>query len=239
MGKIVGRDTGQGENLWLPTEKRINIFFANFGSGKTELALNYVLAFVGTYPRTALIDIDIINPYFTSRLASDMLEKHNIEVITAPGFKSKGPQPIIPQRVLTSFISEECGVVCDVGGDNVGAVALGQFSNLLKAQGYELFLVVNPFRPLTRNVDDIKRMLDELEAVSRLKATSLASNPNLGNDTSADAILEGHAIVQEASEKLGLRVAFAGVLTTLVDEVEHHIDVPILPVEIRLKKPWE
>lgn len=56
------------------------IFLAgNYGSGKTELALNLAIGFAKS-GRTALVDIDIVNPYFRSAEHGPLLEGHTGEI---------------------------------------------------------------------------------------------------------------------------------------------------------------
>ena len=46
--------------------KRIQIITGHYGSGKTEYAVNLALQLAGTGRKTALADLDIVNPYFRS-----------------------------------------------------------------------------------------------------------------------------------------------------------------------------
>ena len=48
------------------TDKRIVVFAGHYGSGKTNIAVNYALALREKYPGKAvsLADLDIVNPYF-------------------------------------------------------------------------------------------------------------------------------------------------------------------------------
>ena len=48
-----------------PIFKRYVVLVGNFGSGKTELALNLAMDAVKS-DSTMLVDMDIINPYFKS-----------------------------------------------------------------------------------------------------------------------------------------------------------------------------
>lgn len=63
-------------SIWPLTHKHIHLIAGHYGSGKTELAVSLALlaAQARAYPRIALIDLDIANPYFRSRERRDLLE---------------------------------------------------------------------------------------------------------------------------------------------------------------------
>ncbi len=50
----------------MPMERRITVFCGNFGSGKTELAYAYSKALRQGGEPVTLVDLDLVNPYFTS-----------------------------------------------------------------------------------------------------------------------------------------------------------------------------
>ena len=47
--------------------KRITLFVGHYGSGKTNIAVNYALKLAKERPQVALADLDIVNPYFRSK----------------------------------------------------------------------------------------------------------------------------------------------------------------------------
>ncbi len=64
---------------------RIVIFVGAFGSGKTEIALNYVRVLRKQGKQVAIVDLDIASPYFRSRDVTEKLTTQGIEVIAPPG----------------------------------------------------------------------------------------------------------------------------------------------------------
>ena len=47
--------------------KRVTLFAGHYGSGKTNIAVNYALLLAREGRRTAIADLDIVNPYFRTK----------------------------------------------------------------------------------------------------------------------------------------------------------------------------
>ena len=64
--------------------KRIIVIAGHYGSGKTELAVSLALSLARqqekAYPRLALVDLDVANPYFRSREQQELLRAHGVQV---------------------------------------------------------------------------------------------------------------------------------------------------------------
>jgi len=217
--------------------KRIAIFAGAFGSGKTELALNYAHRAAAEGRRVALADLDIVSPYFRSRDTAAELAAQGIEVIAPLGELAQADLPVISPRVRAALADPELMVVLDVGGDDAGATALGQFSDQLKSLPHALLLVVNTCRPFTRDVDGIANMVHTIERATHLTVTGLVANPNLGAETTAEIIRVGLARVEEAARNLNLPVAALAVRADLAAQVGE-LTVPLFPLQIFLLPPW-
>ncbi len=207
---------------------QVQIFAGRFGSGKSEVALNYALALArGTRPDAGrpapaadsagatpgdapvtLVDLDIVTPYFRSREMADRLQEHGVQVIAPAAVSRYMDSPAITPQILGAIEQVNRAVVLDVGGDPQGARALGQFSPAIQRRGYHMYFVVNPYRPFTSTLEGLSASIGEVEQTSRLRVTSLVSNPNLMADTTADQILEGHARIEEYARELALPVSF-------------------------------
>jgi len=216
---------------------RISIFIGNFGSGKTEIALNYAIKIHDKGKKVTVVDLDIINPYFRTRVVREYLEGKGIAVVSPRGQLANADVPALSPAIYGAL--EEtggCGIF-DVGGDDIGATVLGRFKSNLPDGAFNLFLVVNTCRPFTRDVDGIVTIMRGIEQTSRLRVNALVSNTNLGTETSPTTILEGHRIITAAARRLDLPVAFMGVRRDLIEAVGD-VDVPVLPVDLFMKPPW-
>jgi hypothetical protein len=213
----------------------VTVFTGRFGSGKTEVAINYALAILEGSPLVtggvrppaghepgpgrqspsgvSLIDLDIVTPYFRSRETAVVMAERGVSVITPSVVGQHLDTPAITPEILGAIQRPDRPVVLDVGGDRQGARALGQFSTAIRQRGSTgkvfVYFVVNPYRPFTGSVEDLVRSIAEIEESSRLQITGLVSNPNLIAETTVDRILEGHAQAETYARATGLPIAFA------------------------------
>ncbi|MCL6557741.1 MAG: hypothetical protein K6U74_02860 [Firmicutes bacterium] len=221
----------------LSETRRISIFTGNFGSGKTEIALNFAQALRRDDREVTVVDLDIVNPYFRSRIVREYLISCGIKVVSPEGRLSGADVPALPPAIRGVLDGYGGYGVFDVGGDDLGATVLGRFQRYMPEGAFNLFLVVNTRRPFTRDADGIIRQLEGIEKAARLKVGALVSNTNLGAATDLSVILDGHRIVSEAAAKIGLPVAFLGVRRDLAVDLAD-AGVPVLPLDIFMKPPW-
>ena len=219
--------------------KRLNIFTGHFGSGKTEVALNYALKLSQLNNKTAIVDFDIVNPYFRTTDAKAVLEEKNIRVITPMYANTNVDVPALPPQINTLFEKKEYKAVFDVGGDDLGARVLSRYRDEILQDEYEMFFVINVKRPMTDTLEKIIDMVGSIEESSRIKVTKLVNNTNLLHFTSEQDIIKGHELIEEVSERLNIPIGFVscfeGHCQTLIDKS----DVKVLSMEKHLKLPWE
>ena len=129
--------------------KRLNVICGPYGSGKTEFAINYALSIKAADPSSpiAIVDLDIVNPYFRSRDIAASLSEQGLEVVSTGAGLEQADLPALSPRIYAFLQDTTYNVVFDVGGDPVGARALGRFNNYFLNEDYDLMLVVNPYRP--------------------------------------------------------------------------------------------
>ncbi len=219
--------------------KRITIFTGNYGSGKTEIAINYSLLLKKEYEHIILIDLDVINPYFRSREKAEFLEKQGISVVF-PKNLVYADLPIIPADVYSLIQNPEaCGVI-DVGGDIEGATALGSISQRLNKDDCEMNLVVNTYRDRTNTVEGIIETGKRIEERSKLKIDNLICNVNLGKETELKHLKKGYQIVKKAAEKMETTLKFISIKEELLPYLDNlKFSGEIFPIKIFMKPPWE
>lgn len=214
---------------------RIRILVGEFGSGKTELAVNYALKLKEQGYNTAVVDIDLIKPYFRTRENRALLETRGVTVVAPDPRLSHVDLPILPQDLTRVLYTQDCQVVMDVGGGE-SSIALGQLAPKFADNPYQAMLVVNTCRPFTSTVEGIAEVRSRIESVSRLKITSLISNANLARETDEKLVLDGLAVVEQAAEKLGLPISWVVVPAWLEGKIS--VPYPVFPLTPYTQYPW-
>ncbi len=219
----------------LQDNHRIRIFVGHYGSGKSEIALNCAIAERRRSDNVAICDLDIVNPYFRTNDAHAYLEEAGIAVIASPYANTNLDMPVLPGEVMRVFSDKTCRAVLDVGGDDDGAVALGQYYPYLKDADYSMYLVVNLLRPSTADVEDIVQMARNIEAASRLKITGLVNNTNLSYESTARQLSDSMGPVQRAADALGVPLSFA----TARRDIAEQLGEDVLPLDLQLSLPFK
>ncbi len=192
--------------------KRITLFAGHYGSGKTNIAVNYAKALRRQGSDVVIADLDIVNPYFRTKDSQKELEEAGIRLISSKYANSNVDLPALPSEIYGVFEDKDSYAVIDVGGDDRGALALGRYTPLIKAEGdYDMLLVINCYRPLTRTAHDCIEIMREVENAGGLKFTGLVNNSNLGEDTTAEDVLASTEYAREVSEITGLPLRYTSV----------------------------
>ena len=216
--------------------KRLNLITGHYGSGKTNLAVNLALEAKKQGKSTAIVDLDIVNPYFRTADFAGMLEEQGVRVIVPMYANTNLDIPALTGAVDSVINSGEFDcVILDVGGDDAGAITLGRYAPAIAAEAYDLFYVVNQYRYLTATAEDALEVLRDIAAVSRLSPTGVLNNSNLGEETALETVLDSVPFAQEVA-----RLAGVPLWATAYDRRLGGAGVPDgFPVDIYVKKIWE
>lgn len=220
-------------------DKRVALFIGNFGSGKTELAINYALRSAESGRKTVLVDLDVVTPYFRSRDLREVLRERGVTVVSPPAEFDSADLPILPAELDRAFTDRSGYVVVDVGGDE-GARALGGLRRYFRPGEFEAYLVVNSRRPFTSDAGAISRMRLRLERLARFPVTAVLSNANLGRQTTPETVREGFELISSAAGEAGLPLAAVVVPEFLAGQVRaEEYPVPVWSIRRFMKLPWE
>ncbi len=170
--------------------KRITIFCGHYGSGKTNIAVNYAFYLKECGKDVAIGDVDIVNPYFRTKDSEKELADAGISVISLPFANSNVDLPSLPSEVYSLVQNRARYAVLDVGGDDRGAYALGRYAPyILEENDYDMLFVTNFYRPLTQTPEDALAVLREIEAACKIPFTGIVNNSNLGEETTVNDVL--------------------------------------------------
>ena len=213
--------------------KRLTLFAGHYGSGKTNIAVNYALSLAAEGKKVCIGDLDIVNPYFRTADSQKQLEAAGIELVTSHYTNSNVDLPALPAEAYRLVQDKSCYGIMDIGGDDRGAYALGRYIPYIKAENdYRMAFVANCYRPLTRTAEDALEVMREIEAACKLNFTCIVNNSNLGPETDAQTVLDSLDFIQKLSELSGLPLW----LHTAEQQVAAQLELKnVLPLQLQEK----
>ena len=186
----------------------ITVICGHYGSGKTNLAINIASDKAKNGKKVTVADMDIVNPYFTSSVYSDVLERRGITVLSPAFAATNAEVPAIPASFNSIFVTDD-DVIIDAGGDDAGATVLGRFSERIRERGYEMIYVTNMYRPFTAAPDDSVKIMREIENACGLKVTGIVNNSHLKDATSLSVITDSLDYAKCVSSLAGVPLLFS------------------------------
>lgn len=215
--------------------KRITLFVGHYGSGKTNISVNYVKELKKIYSNVAIADLDIVNPYFRTKDSENEFKELGIRLICSDYAGSNVDIPALPQDIYAITDDRSIHAVLDIGGDDRGALALGRISPMIKEENdYEMVMVVNKFRPLTKDVDSTIEVMREIEWASKIPFTGIVNNSNLGNETTVDDVISSMEYAKAVSKKTNLPLLFTSVEKSLCKDKKLE-GIKVFPLDLQKK----
>ena len=220
-------------------DKRIRLFIGHYGSGKSEVSINYVTRLREIVDgEVALADLDVVNVYFRTREKKDLMKKLGITPIDSSIQTTTLDVPAISAEIMRPLHDSNVNYVLDVGGDNVGGRVVGRFAEHFKSNDYDMFFVVNANREKTQTAKEVLGYIDAIEASSKLKVTGLVNNTHLLRETTVEDIFKGQEVVKEVSKIKNIPIKYVCCLESLVDKLPKDLEGDILPIKLYLREEW-
>lgn len=204
---------GEGALSALP---RMIVVAGHYGSGKTTVAINMAMRYAAPGERVAIVDFDIVNPYFRTADAKKALEGAGVHCVLPPLANTNVDVPALPGEIYSLFADSGGDarfdrVIFDVGGDD-GAVALSTYREHFYREPYALLYVVSMYRPLTAVPEAAAELLASIEARSGLRATHVVNNSSIGAETTPADIEASEDYARRTSELTGLPLLFTSAM---------------------------
>ncbi len=227
-------------NDFLAGLRRVNIFCGGYGSGKSEVALNFAISLAQKGKRVSVADLDIVNPYFRSREARTILERFGINVMVPPEEVMATDLPMVQPEIKGEMLRDDSFVVIDLGGDPVGARVMASIASGIDTFDFNVFFVLNSRRPFTGTVKEVSELIKGIENSSGLPITHIVVNSHLIEETSGAIIKEGIELAERVGAETNKPIGFVALEQRLLNDFDVNACIyPVLMLERLLLKPWE
>ncbi|MBQ9859727.1 MAG: P-loop NTPase [Clostridia bacterium] len=218
--------------------KRLTLLCGHYGTGKTNVAVNLALALKARGEAVTVADLDIVNPYFRTMDSADAFEHAGIRLICSRFANSNVDIPSLPPDLYAITDDRETRMVLDIGGDDSGATVLGRLAPAILAEdSFEMWMVVNQYRPLTRDVPSTLEVMGEIAAAAGLPFTGVVNNSNLGAETTADHVLATVEYAEAVAKAAGVPLVMTTVDRRLAAELEGKVP-NLFPLTLQDNKPF-
>ncbi len=205
--------------------KRITLLCGHYGSGKTNIAVNMAMDLKKQYDNTVIADLDIVNPYFRTKDSKDVLEQAGIRLVVSQYAGTNLDIPAMPQEMYSLTDDRSIKAILDIGGDDRGALALGRLAPSIRKEGdYEMLMVINRYRPLTRDAASTIEVMREIEYAGGIPFTGLINNSNLGDETTAQVVLDSVDYAEGVARASGLPLVCTTVEKSLYEELSDKLE---------------
>ena len=215
--------------------KRLTLFAGHYGSGKTNIAVNYALLLAAEGKQVCIADLDIVNPYFRTKDSAAVLEAAGVHLVSPQFANTNVDLPALPAEAYRLVTDKETYGIMDIGGDDRGAYALGRFAPFIREENnYRMAFVANCYRPLTRTPEDALEIMKEIESACGLNFTCIVNNANLGCETTAQTLLDSLDYMDKLCQLSGLPLWLHTVQAEIAKDLPESVQ-PVLPLHLQEK----
>ena len=211
--------------------KRLTLFAGHYGSGKTNIAVNYALHLAKAGKPVCIADLDIVNPYFRTKDSAKELDAAGVTLISPQFANTNVDLPALPAEAYRLVEDKSIYGIMDIGGDDRGAYALGRYVPFMKEENnYRMAFVANCYRPLTRTPEEALEVMREIEEACGLQFTCIVNNSNLGTETTAETVTDALEYMEKLCALSGLPLW----LHTARADVAAQLTLPnVLPLQLQ------
>ena len=192
-------------------DRIIEAYIGEYAGGKSEISINRALELKSQGRDVKLVDLDLVEPFYTLRPIKNQLEERGLEVIAieSRGSVGLGETGAFLRPEMKWALKNGGDVIFDVGYGVGGASALHLVEGASDEKSLRVYAVVNVARPMTGSLEAIIEFVGSLG-----KVDGLVNNSHLGKETDIEILQEGAVLVSQAAKALGIPV----VATTVARE---------------------
>lgn len=190
----------------------VEAYVGEYASGKSENAVNRALSLLEEGRKVTLVDLDVVEPFYTLRPLKVKLAKLGLEVLAWQTEETFGlgeaGYPLRPD--IRWALRRTHDIIIDSGYGVEGAKTLNLLEGATGHPYLQVLAVINGTRPVT---DTVEKIVDYVNSLGRVEG--LINNTHLGEETTVGLVQEGAKLVTEAANQLKLPV----VATSAMEEI--------------------
>jgi hypothetical protein len=105
-------------------------------------------------------------------------------------------------------------------------------------KNYDLFFVVNAYRPETQDLEGVISHLRSIELTTGLKVTGLINNTHMMRSTTLEDVLYGQKLTDEVSKELGIPVKYVSCIPEVAKELPEDLKNKCLTINLIMREDW-
>lgn len=211
------------------SERIVEAYIGEYASGKSEIAVNRAVDLKKEGRYVTLVDLDLVEPFYTLRPIKRQLTETGIYVVAWETSETMGlgEAGSLIKPEMRWVLRRPGDIILDIGYGVEGAKVLNLIEGAADNKNLQVFVVLNIGRPMTDNVKDIVEYVKELGIVH-----GLINNSHLGDDTSVDFVQQGAKVITEAALVLGLPVIATYIDRKFEFEINSKMDIKGNPIRL-------
>lgn len=176
-------------------------YVGEYASGKSEVAINRALELLALDREVTLVDLDLVEPFYTLRPLKRALEEKGLRVVAWETSQTigLGEAGNVIKPEMRWVLRRNGDVILDVGYGVDGLRTLNLLEETQNRKDLKVYVVVNVGRPMTSSVEDIVAYVSDMG-----KVDGLINNSHLGDETTADFVQNGAVVVKNAADILNI-----------------------------------
>ncbi len=195
----------------------IEAYVGEYASGKSEVAINRALELLESGHETTLVDLDIVEPFYTLRPLKEKLISAGLNVI---GFSQQeafglGETGAMLHPQAKWILMREGSIIIDVGYGIHGIRTLNLVEGAYESPELKVIAVINGCRPMTNSASRIKEYFGESERID-----GIVANTHLGDETTVNEAVSGNQMIVDIAKELGIPLQYVAIDISLRDEIE-------------------
>ena len=108
---------------------------------------------------------------------------------------------------------------------------------MLEENDYEMLFVINKYRFMTSDAKSTVEIMREIESAAGTPFTGIVNNSNVGEETTAQSVLDSVEYADEVAKLTGLEIKMTTVKKELYDELKNKIN-NLQSIDLLVRQSW-